>query len=120
MPQRWGNGATKAIRMHTSSLWMALVFLLSVGGCAPYPTLRGYRNSIMGSPIDHIKELNAREGSYASSIGWKETTYPLANGNWAYVDPYAPNCVVHLEVNPTGIIVGSRAEGSGCDMWPFR
>ena len=60
----------------------------------------------------------SREGSYASRIGWKETTYPLDNGNWVYVEPAGvggKDCLIHWEVNPQGIIVGARTEG--CRGW---
>lgn len=118
LPQ--GQGENKR-RMKTVRLLVAVVFLLNTSGCSfSIPTLKGHRKEGMGLPISVLKEINVRDGSYASSIGWKETTYTLPNGNWVYVDPYAPNCLVHWEVNPEGIIVGSRVEGNGCDMWPFR
>ena len=108
--------------MKTIKLFLAATFLLSACGCINYiPTLRSYRKSSIGEPISHRKALLSREGSLASSIGWKERTYKLDNGNWVYVEPWGGrNCLIHWEVNPEGIIVGSRVEGSGCDIWPFR
>ncbi len=94
--------------------------LLNAAACAPYPSLRTSRKEGLGLPISVIKEINTREGSYASSIDWKETTYKLDNGNWVYVEPNGPHCFIHWEVNPEGIIVGSSVEGWGCDIWPFR
>ena len=106
----------KAIR-----LLIAAAILLGSNGCFfSMPTLRGERARGKGLHINALKEMVLREGSYASSIGWKEQTYQLDNGNWVYVEPYAPNCFIHWEVNPEDIIVDSRAEGKGCDMWPFR
>ncbi|MBI3319285.1 MAG: hypothetical protein HYZ89_01685 [Candidatus Omnitrophica bacterium] len=69
--------------------------------------------------------MDSREGSYASSIGWKETTHSLDNGNWVYVTPAGRfgtaigggECFIHYEVNPEGIIVGARTEGKGCRWW---
>lgn len=65
----------------------------------------------VGRPIKELKEILSRRGSYASRIGWKEKNYPLANGNWVYVEPDSNNCFVHWEVNPNGIIVGYKLEG---------
>jgi len=106
--------------MKVINLLVAAIFLLNSGGCAPIPSLRTTRKEGLGMPISAIRELNEREGSYASSIDWKEKTYQLDNGNWVYVEPEKPNCFIHWEVNPAGIVVGSRVEGSGCDIWPFR
>ena len=107
--------------MRTIKLLLVGVLFLNASGCINYiPTLRSYRKRGVGRPISHTKELMSHEKSFASSIGWKETTYTLDNGNWVYVEPDSPNCFIHWEVNPEGIIVGSRAEGKGCDIWPFR
>ena len=103
-----------------AKLCVSIVFLSIAIGCSPMVSLRGYRNHRLGSAIDSVKQMNSSEYSYASSIGWKEKTYTLDNGNWVYIDPYAPNCFIHWEVNPGGTIVGSHLEGKGCDMWPFR
>ena len=98
---------------------VAVALFLNASGCGPQ-TLRAYRNGVVGRPIGFIRKLDAHEGSYAQSISWKETTYQLDNDNWVYVQPIKPNCSVHWEVNQQGMIVASRAEGTGCDMWPFR
>ena len=73
----------------------------------------------VGQPIEGIRQRISRKGSYASSIGWEETTYPLDNGNWVYVEPDGVDrdCFIHWEVNPEGIIVGVRTEGKGCRWW---
>jgi hypothetical protein len=55
-----------------------------------------------------------RPDSYASKIGWKETTYPLANGYYVFVEPLSKECSVHWDINPRDKIVGYRAIGSGC------
>ena len=105
--------------MNAIRVVIAVIVLLSSSGCAPYPTLRSYRKSGLGRPISAKKALIERKGSHASSIGWKETTYNLPNGNWVYVEPDSPNCFIHWEVNPDGIIVGSHTEGKGCEVWPW-
>ena len=74
----------------------------------------------IGQPIEETRKTMARENSYASSIGWKETTYPLDDGNWVFVEPATPDCLIHWEVNPQGIIVGAHAEGKGCDWWTMN
>ena len=117
---RQPGGEKERAWMKIIRLLVVVASLLNLIGCAPYPTLRSYRKQGIGQHIDVTKELVSREGSYASSIGWKETSYKLNNGNWVYVEPDSPHCLIHWEVNPEGIIVGSRVEGRGCDMWPFR
>jgi hypothetical protein len=79
--------------------------------------MREFTKAWIGQPIDGVRQRIAREGSYASRIGWKETTYPLKNGNWVYVEPdgVARDCFIHWEVNPQGVIVGARTEG--CRGW---
>ena len=54
--------------------------------------------------------------SYASKIGWKETTYPLVNGNYVFVEPFSKDCSLHWEVTPGDTIIGYRPVGSGCDQ----
>ncbi len=99
--------------------------MLCLCGCPSTPLKGPYLRSGIGQPIEGVRQRIAREGSYASSIGWKETTYPLDNGNWVYVDPAGEigklvgggECFIHWEVNPQGIIVGAHTEGKGCRWW---
>lgn len=67
-------------------------------------------------PLLELKQEMSRPDSYASKIGWKETTYPLASGNYVYVQPLREGCFFHWEVNPNGIIVGYVAKGKECDQ----
>ena len=91
--------------------------LVILCGCPSIPPLKYYMRGAIGQPIEVTRQRMARKGSYASSIGWKERTYNLPNGNWVYVEPAYPDCLIHWEVNPKGIKVGARAEGKGCARW---
>ena len=100
--------------------------MLGLCGCmSQIISKREFMKVWVGRPIEEIRQMDSREGSYASSIGWKETTYPLDNGNWVYVTPAGVfgkafgggDCFIHYEVNPDGIIVGARTEGKGCRWW---
>lgn len=51
---------------------------------------------------------------HASKIGWQEKTYTLDNGNWVYITPDRPDCFMHWEVNPEGIIIDYKTEGKRC------
>ena len=85
--------------------WLFIGFLLALCGCvSQIMSLREYTKAWVGQPIERK----------AASIGWKETTYSLDNGNRVYVEPDRKDCFIHWEVNPEGIIVGSRTEGKGC------
>ncbi len=65
-------------------------------------------------PLSELKQEMKRPDSYASKIGWKETTYPLANGNFVYVEPVSVDCSVHWKISQSGIIIGYQAKGTGC------
>jgi len=92
---------------------LILLMALLCNGCS-IPTLNQYIEENMGSPISEKIQRMSRPNSYATSIGWKEKTYKLSNGNWVYVEPDRPGCFIHWEVNPKGIIVGYKLEGSRC------
>jgi hypothetical protein len=119
MRPRQENIENRMKKIRTLVLLVSIALPAALSGCGP-PTLRSYRNTGLGQPVDLFRQLDKNEGSYASRSGWKENTHNLENGNWVYVEPFKPNCFIHWEVNPEGIIVGSHAEGKGCDMWPFR
>ena len=103
---------------HYFHFFLLVSTLWSLSGClSQIPSLKQYRKSWLGHPIEELKEATARPNgydSYAKEIGWKETTYPLTNGNWVYVELDRKDCFIHWEVNSQGIIVDSRAEGRGC------
>jgi len=61
-----------------------------------------------------LRDLAAPPESYSSRIGWRETTYPLDNGYWVYVQPDRPDCQIHFKVNPQDIVVGYTPVGAGC------
>ncbi len=65
-------------------------------------------------PLSELKEAMKSPDSYASKIGWQETNYPLANGNYVFVEPLSDDCAAHWEINKGGIIIGYQAKGSGC------
>jgi hypothetical protein len=94
-----------------------LIILCAVAACSAcqgIPTIDEWASPLIGMPVEHLRALDRRPESRASRIGWVEKTYPLRNGNWAYVQPTADRCELHFEVNPDGIIVGYRPMGEGC------
>lgn len=116
---------TNVIR-RPNRLLLASCLMGLLGGCvSQIPSLKSYLKTGMGLPIAEVQQRMSRPSSYASSIGWQETTYPLDNGNWVYVEPTGEHgkllgggpCFVHWEVNPEGIIVGAHTEGEGCRFW---
>ena len=98
--------------MRKSVLVATIFCILLFDGCIP--SVGQQTRETMGQPISVVIKSVSRPGSYASSIGWKETTYKLDSGNWVYVEPDRPNCLIHWEVNPQGLIVGYKLEGKGC------
>jgi hypothetical protein len=73
-----------------------------------------YGKGWIGRPIADLRTVQARSQTYGASIGWKETTYVLPNGNVVFVDPVRPRCFVHWETNKGGIIVAYKGEGTNC------
>jgi hypothetical protein len=92
---------------HTGVLIVCFFFLAA---CS-IPSLKTYTKEAIGTPISRKIEIMSKPNSWATSIGWKEKTYKLDNGNWVYVEPDRPGCFIHWEVNPEGIIVGYHFEG---------
>lgn len=88
--------------------------ILNAGCLSQISPFKTAADSWIGRPIQEIREINERLGSYANRIKWKEKTYNLENGNWVYVEPDRQDCLVHWEVNREGIIVGYTTEGEGC------
>ena len=99
-----------------NKLWIASVLIMS--GClSQIAPLSEYKKSWIGHPISELKEAMSHPNvmdSYKSKIGWKDRTYELPNGNSVFAELEWKDCVIHWEVNPEGIIVGSRTEGNGC------
>jgi hypothetical protein len=94
--------------------------LLSLGGCvSQIVSLKEQRKAWLGHRIEEVKEAVARTrtaGGY-EGLSWEEKTYSLDNGNSVYVELIGRDCFMHWEVNPQGIIVGSRTEGKRCWMY---
>ncbi len=67
-------------------------------------------------PLAELKQEMKNPDSYASKIGWKETTYPLPNGDFVFVEPISADCSVHWEVNQNGMIIGYQAKGKDCKL----
>jgi len=92
-----------------------LFFLI---GCAELSVEEYARTGWTGLSIETLKEAISRpnyDDAYKAKIGWKETTYRLDNGNWVYVElirEARKDHYIHWEINPQGIIVGSRVEKS--------
>lgn len=104
--------------MKSKFLYLTLFFFMAyVSGCSPYPSLQGYRKSSIGMSIEQKRAMLERKGSYASQIGWSEQTFNLSNGHWVYVEPDSPECFIHWEVNPEGIIIDSQVKGQRCSWW---
>ena len=69
----------------------------------------------IGEPANRIIRLVESPASYAERIGWKDRRYTLNNGNWVYVVPSRPDCLVHFEVNHEGVIEKYTLVGDGCE-----
>jgi hypothetical protein len=82
---------------------MAIVLFLN--GCltSQIVSLEKYAEGWIGQPINELKEVISRSGSYASRIGWQEVAYEPPNGNWVYVQPDREDCFIHWEIDCRGI-----------------
>jgi hypothetical protein len=92
-------------------LLLSIIFFY---GCASQMSLEDLGRYWIARPLSDLKEEMKSPDSYASKIEWKETTYPLSNGNFVYVEPVSADCSMHWEINQSGIIVGYQAKGKGC------
>lgn len=100
---------------HRLIIWSFLALLFLLHGCvSQIVSIEEGIKGTVGSPLSDLKKLIAMPESYPSSIGWKEKTYKLDNGNLVYVEPVRPDCFIHWEVNPEGIIIGYKTEGKRC------
>lgn len=93
--------------------FVMLVFL-SQGCLSQIASFEEGVKGTIGRPLSELKATLARPESYPSRIGWQEKTYKLDNGNLVYVEPVRPDCFIHWEVNPEGIIIGYKTEGKRC------
>ncbi len=89
---------------------VSIVVLLAA--CSSAQSLSDYTRDQVGQPISGLKALLERPG-LPPGIVWTEITYRLVNGDWVYVETYAPGMFIHWEVNPQGIIVGYAIETVG-------
>ncbi len=96
-----------------NAVWLTL-FIMLLYGCASQMSLEDLSRNWLARPLSELKEEMKRPDSYSSKIGWKETTYPLANGGFVYVEPVRADCSVHWEISQSGIIVGYQGKGDGC------
>ena len=96
--------------------WGFLVLLVFFCGCATPLYVEDYTNQWISRPLSELQQAMNRPDSYASKIGWKETTYPMAIGYYVFVEPLSEKCSVHWNINPRDKIVGYQAVGSGCEL----
>lgn len=100
-----------------SKKWCCLLFLLFLYGCTSQLYLKEHAEEWISRPLSELKQAMNSPDSYALKIGWKEATYPLANGNSVYIEPVSKDCSIHWEITPKrAIIIGYRAVGSGCEQ----
>ena len=96
-----------------NAAWL-LPYIILLCGCASQMSVEDRSRYWITRPLSELKQEMKSPDSYASKIGWKETTYPLANGNFVYVEPVSADCSVHWEISQSGIIIGYQAKGNGC------
>jgi hypothetical protein len=92
----------------------AALLSMSFGCVSQIQSIQSYAKGWVGAPISELIEVKNRPQSYAMESGWKEKHYDLPNGNWIYVSPEREGCIIHWEVNQSGVIVSYRAEGEYC------
>jgi hypothetical protein len=96
-----------------NAVW-SLLSLFLLCACSSQIPLEDLSRQWLARPLSELKEEMKSPNSYDSKIGWKETTYPLANGNFVYIEPISADCSVHWEINESGLIVGIKSRGSYC------
>jgi hypothetical protein len=96
-----------------NAVWVLLSMVL-LCGCASQLSVEDLSREWIARPLTELKQKVESPDSYASKIGWKETTYPLTNRNFVYIEPVSANCSIHWEVNEGGIIIGYQAKGTRC------
>lgn len=106
----------KYISIISAKKWHFLLLIVFLSGCSSQINIKEHVNDWMSRPVSELKQAMKSPDSYASKIKWKETTYPLANGNSVYVEPISEDCSIHWETTPRGTIIRYRTEGKGCEM----
>ena len=99
-----------------SKKWGSLLFIVFLFACVSPIYVNEYAKNWIARPLSELKQAMKSPDSYASKIGWKETTYQLANGNSVYIEPLSEDCSIHWETSPRGTIIRYRAVGSGCEQ----
>jgi len=94
-------------------VWL-LLYIFLICGCASQIPLEDLSRDRITRPLSELKQEMKRPNSYASKIGWKETTYPLTNGNFVYIEPVSADCFMHWEINNSGIIIGYQSKEKYC------
>jgi len=93
---------------------LLLLYIVLLYGCAPQLSVEDLSREWIARPLSELKQEMKSPDSYASKIGWKETTYPLPNRNFVFIQPVGADCSVHWEVNEGDIIIAYQAKGKGC------
>jgi hypothetical protein len=96
--------------------WGFLLLLVLIYGCATQLYVDEHADGWISRPLSDLKETMSRPDSYASKIGWQETTYPLSNGYYVFVEPVYQECSVHWKINPRDMIVGYSVSGEACAL----
>jgi hypothetical protein len=96
-----------------SKKWCFILFFILLYGCTANKYLENHTREWVARPLSALKQSMKSPDSYASKVGWKETTYPLANGNSVFIEPVSKGCSIHWEVSPRGTIIGFKIE-DGC------
>lgn len=97
-------------------LFIGLLIFLQLFGCliSQIAPANKASESWVGHNISERDTIMNRSGSYASRINWTRSTYSLDNGNWVLIEPVRKDCLIHWEVDPSGIIVGFKLVGARC------
>lgn len=103
------------IRNSVRYIVFVTLMVVAAGCVSQIRPFKQYADEWVGEPITRLAAAKNRSGSYASRSGWQDNNYKLDNGNWVYVSPEKEDCIVHWEVNPSGVIVGYRTEGNRCN-----
>lgn len=94
-------------------VWLLLSIILFCG-CASKIYIEDLSRDWIARPLSDLKQEMKKPDSYASKIGWKETTYLLPNGDFVYIQPVSDDCFVHWEINQNDIIINYQTKGKDC------